>query len=179
MYLAAHLVWFSKVHRNSVFVLEASSLGVWAYWIIREYYRGMNNTTFLPLLAPQITSPELLFLICHVSFLMSHVILHTLWQGRGVSFCWNVLQPDTETMHKITLLKKITWLIGLKYWRVTMKGTDCSHCKPAQNPTTHVCFHCGLIKDWKEMPGFPFLTPSSNILLYFKTIYHFPLPKCK
>lgn len=28
MYLAAHLVWFSKVHRKSVFALEASSLGV-------------------------------------------------------------------------------------------------------------------------------------------------------
>lgn len=51
MYLAAHLVWFSKVHRKSVFALEVSSLGVWAYWIIREYYLGMNNTVFLPLLA--------------------------------------------------------------------------------------------------------------------------------
>lgn len=109
--------------------------------------------------------------MCHVTFLMSHVTLCTLWQGRGMSFCWNELQPDTDTVHKIkNLVRSITWSIGLKYQTATMKSTECSHCKQANSPHP-VCFSfCCVFKDRKGAPSFPFLTLFQQILLFWNNI---------
>lgn len=120
--------------------------------------------------------------MCHVAFLMSHVILHILWQGRDMSFCWDELQPDTETTHKIKYLmkkKKITWSIGLKYHTATKKGTERSQCKSANHHHPVYFSLCGLCKDCKEVPDFLFLTLLSNILLCFPTISHFHFLKCQ
>lgn len=170
MYLAAHLVWFSRVHRNSVFAFEASSPGVWVYWIIHGHYLDMNNTMSLPLLAPQITSHELLFLMCHVTFLMSHVSLHRLWQGRGMSFCWNELQPDTKARHMIKyLVRKITWSIGLKYQAAAVEGTECSQCDGAKKSHAGWSPVHSVVSLRTEKPVVPF-SHSSSVSLAFKTI---------
>lgn len=120
--------------------------------------------------------------MCHVAFLMSHVILHSLWQGRDMSFCWDELQSDAETKHKIKYLlkkKKITWSIGLKYQAATKKGTERSQCKSANCPHPVYFSIWGLHEDCKDAPDFLFRTPLSNIFLCFQAINHFHVLKCQ
>lgn len=111
-------------------------------------------------------------------WVMLHYLL--LWQRRGMSFCWSGSQPDTETTHKIKyLIRKTTWSIDLKYQRVMRESTECSHCMWANNPHPGYFSLYNLLQNWKEELSFQFPKCFPNIPLCFKTIHHFPFPKCQ